>query len=208
VSPIRHDDEAQFLPGQELFDDDFAARRAELAGEHRLGGLDRRLHRLGDDHALARGKTAGFDHDRSALSTHVLGVERLPRERCVARRWNVVAAQKLLRVGLGAFQLRRSLAWAEALQSLRAELVNDPGDERRLGTHDREIDPFRLRQPNELWKVVRANVDVAYLVLGCRPCIARSDQHFGHPGRSGALPGEGVLAPAGSDDQYFHELAT
>src|SRR5581483_4829499 len=108
--------------------DDFPARRAELAGEHRLGGLDRRRDRLGDDHALARGKTAGFNDDRGALSTHILRIECLPREGRVTRRWNAMTAQKFLRVRLGAFQLRRSLAGAKALQPLLTELVNDPGD--------------------------------------------------------------------------------
>ena len=67
VLAVGHDDEARFLARQEFLDDHQVAGRAELAVEHRLGGGDRLVGRVDDDHALAGGQAAGLDDDRRAL---------------------------------------------------------------------------------------------------------------------------------------------
>ncbi len=75
----------------------------------------------GDDHALAGGQAAGLHHDGHGLRGQPRGIEIRARELAVARGGNAMAHQEFLGEGLGAFQLRRGLCWAEAGQATRAE---------------------------------------------------------------------------------------
>ena len=63
----------------------------------------------------------------------------------VARGRDPVAAQELLGEGLGALELRRRAARAEAAQAARREAIDDAGHERRLGPDDGEVDALALR---------------------------------------------------------------
>ncbi len=48
--------------------------------------------------------------------------------------------------------------------------------------------------------------DVAHFRLGGRAGVAGCHEHFGYPRRLRALPGQRVLATAGTHDQNFREM--
>ena len=109
-----------FGTAQELFDDDAAAGFAEAALIHhsidrlKCGRLVRR-----DDHALTKGETVGFDHDRIrkllAIGHGFMAIGKTAR----LRRRNVFPAHQFLGKNLGRFQLRRRLVRPENAQALR-----------------------------------------------------------------------------------------
>ena len=53
----------------------------------------------------------------------------------------------------------------------------------------------------------RLKLDIAVFRFGGGAGIARRDQHFGDAPGLRELPGEGVFAAAGVDDEKFHERA-
>jgi hypothetical protein len=116
-----------------------------------------------------------------------------------------VASQEVLGEGLRALQPRRCLPRPEAPQSAALESVDDARDQRRLRSHDREIDTLRASKLDHAPDVGGLDGDVADFGLARRAGIARGDQHFGDPSRCRALPGQGMLPAAGADDQDFHQ---
>ncbi len=204
IPTVRHHDEAQFLTRKKLLDDDFPAGGSKLTCEHRPDGCECLFRRFRDDHALAGGEATRLDDDRSALSPHILGVEVLTREGRVGRGRNTMPTQEFLRIGLGAFQLRRAPARTETSQALSAELIDDSRDEGRFGSDDREVDTLGLDEGDEACEVVGADLHIANVPLRSRACVAWSDQYFRDARGRCALPRKRVFATARTDDKDLH----
>ena len=115
--------------------------------------------------------------------------------------------EELLREGFGAFELRAGAARPEALQARGFEAVDDAGDERHLGTDDRELDALLLGELDQRREVRGGNGHVARLRLARGAGVARRAQDLADLRRLRELPGQRVLAPAAADDQNLHCFA-
>ena len=133
-------EEAGLLAHQELLDHHFAARAAEPAIEHFVERMLRLFARFGDDHALARGKTVGLEHEgRVELLERAPG--RFERSTAlVACGGDIGAAAQFLGEALAALELRGLLGRAEGVDPRGAQAVCQPIDQRRFGTDHDETD--------------------------------------------------------------------
>ena len=176
--PICHDDEAQFLAGQEFLNDDFAPRRAEFTAKHGVGCGERLMGRCGDDDSLARSQSARLDDDRRSVLHDIARIEGGAGERCMLGRRDAVALQELLAEGLGAFELRRCGARPKTFETGGRERIDDAGDERRFGSDDGEIDALGTREGDERGYVHGRDVRVAHARFHCGAGVARRDDDF------------------------------
>jgi hypothetical protein len=117
-----------------------------------------------------------------------------------------VAGEEVLGEGLAALQPRGGGGGAEHAQAGGAEQVDDAGHQRRLGADDGQVDVLVAGQFAQAFQVVGLDRHVAALGLERGAGVARRDQHFVHARRLGELPGQRVLAAAGTDDEEFHRL--
>ncbi len=69
--PSHEREERNFLAREIVFDDDFRARGAEGAGEHRFDRALRLVKRHRDDDALSRRQAIRLDDDRRAVRANV-----------------------------------------------------------------------------------------------------------------------------------------
>jgi hypothetical protein len=126
-------------------------------------------------------------------------------EHRIVRGRDVVTGEEVLGEGLGAFQLRGDARRPEAGEAGGAEAVDDAGGERRLGTDHGQGDVFLQRQLEQSVDVGRGDLGVAHARFRRRAGIARRDDHVAHARRLLELPGQRVLAAAGTDDEDFHD---
>src|SRR5258706_1648668 len=183
-----------------MLDHERRAGRAEPTVEHVARGRARLVGVRRDDDALARREPVRFDDDVAAE----------PRDRRVGLRdrardveprgGNVMAREELLRERLRAFESRTRGARTERRDAGRAQLVGEPGNERRLGTDDGEIDARVARE-----------LDQAIVIVDADRHAARARVHTGIAGRRDELvaalrepPRQRVLAAAAADDQDPH----
>ncbi len=159
---------------------------------------------VGDDHPLARGQTIGLDHDRSALPG---GQHRqrplLARGDLEARRGDAVPLHEGLGIDLGAFDFRRAPARSDDAPARGLEHVGDAERERRLGADHGEIHILLLREIEKRIQILGRDREVSALGFRGGARIARSQEHLGHAGAGGELPGDGVLAAAAADHEHL-----
>ncbi len=117
-----------------------------------------------------------------------------------------MAGEKVLGKCLGSFQLGRRRGRSEAGEFQRGKVIDNTGDQGGLGPNNRQIEIFVLNELCKCRDVIRRNVYVTNLVFVRGTGIARGDDDFGDVGGLGALPGESVLATAGTNDQDFHRV--
>ena len=208
VFAVHHDDEAGLLALQEFLDHHPVPGLAEgIAGQHVLRRGDGLVFRLRQDHALAGGQTVGLDHDGRALLADVGDGLADVGEVAVGGGGNMVAGEKVLGEGLGAFQLRRALCRAEAAQAGVTEGVHHAQHQWRLGADDGLGDVVVAGEGHQGVDVLHADGDVFHLGLVRRAGVAGGDEDLFHTRRLRRLPGQGVLAPAAADYQYLHGCA-
>ncbi len=198
---VGDDVEARLLAWEELLDDDGATRIAERAFAHRGAHRGERLVRgLGDDDPLACREPIRLDDERAVRGAHV----RLRGVRVVedleGRGRDLAALQEALHEGLRALERRGRPRRAERADPLGLEGVDEARDERRLRTHDDELDRLPLRRGDHARDIVRAALDVARLRGGPSVSGQREDLV---PVRREA-PNERVLARSGTDDHHAH----
>ncbi len=203
VLAVGHDDEARFLAGHELLDDDAVPGVAQLAArEHhvhrgvRFGGVHR------DHDALACGQPVGLDHDRRALLVDVGVRGRGLGEGLVERGRDAVAHHEALGEILGGLELGGGLARAEDAQPGMQEGVDHAGRERPLRPHHGEVD-FLLQGKGDQLGNPR-DIDVVEPVLARGAGIARRDIDAGDARRLDQLPRQRVFAAAAADNEEFH----
>lgn len=191
---VDHDDEAGFLAVEELLDDHARTGFTEsVAGEHVAHRVLGFLQGHGDDHALAGGQAVGLDHDRRAFFTQV-GQGRLDLgEVLVVGGGDLVAGQEILGEGFRAFQLRRALGRAEAVQATAAEQVDHADDQRCLRADDGQVDVL-FGEVGQLLQGGDVDGDVLALGFNCGAGVARGDEDFLDAWVLGDFPGQGVLA--------------
>ncbi len=158
-----------------------------------------------DDHALAGGQAVGLDDDRGAALAYIVEGGLEFGELAVLRGWYAVAFHERLRECLRPFELRRRGPRAETAQAGVLETVDDAGDERSLGSDDRQVDVLGLRQPEQAVDVLGTDVDVPHARLVRRPGVAGRDDHGIYALRLCDLPRQRMFASAATDDQYLHE---
>ena len=203
VRAVAHHDEAGFLAFEAVLDHDARARIAQaLVAEHHgdrsLGLLDARR----DHHAFAGREAVGLDHDRRAVRIDVALGLRAVGKRLVARGGNLVPRHELLGEILGGLELRRRPGGAENLQPARAELVDDARRQRRLGTHDRQVDVLLYGEVGDRAEVGERDVLKPRLDGGAG--IAGGDEDFLHPRALRELPGQRMLAASAANDEELH----
>src|SRR5690606_20583003 len=122
----------------------------------------------------------------------------------VVRGGDAVAGEEVLGEGLAAFELRGGGGGAEDAQAGFAEAVDDAGDQRAFRTDDGERHAFVAREREQAIDVGRGDVGVAALAFGRGAGVAGGDEHLVHARGLCELPGQGVLASAGADDEDLH----
>ncbi len=177
-----------------------------VAVEHVAHGGFRLFQGHRHDHALAGGQAVGLDYDGRALLAHIGEGFVHIGEVAVGGGGDVLAGQKVLGEGLGAFQLGSGLAGAEALQAAALEVVHQAVHQRRLGADDGQRHAFALGQVGQAGLIVDVQGHVFQLGVAGGAGVARRHQHFLHLFRLRHFPGQGVLAATAADDQDFHGL--
>ena len=206
ILAVDHDDEARFLAGEKLFDDDAGTGIAHrIVDQHRI---DRRV-RLGkrhrDDDALPRGETVGLDHDGRATFIHIRMRRGRVHECAVFRRRDIVPRHERLRKILGAFKLRGSLRRAENLQSRRAKGIHDAGSERPFRTDDRQRDVLPPGARDEIGDGRLR--DIRERRVARRARIAGCHEHLAHARTLRDPPCQRVFPATGADDEDVQGFA-
>ena len=154
----------------------------------------------GDRDALARRQPVGLDHRRVAgdRGHALLDVAH----DLVRRRRDAGGGHDLLGERLRALEPRGGGDRAEAAHAGGGERVGEPGDERRLGPDDDEVDPGVARRGRERGGIVRGRVERPRVAADAR--VAGRAQHLGRLRGAQQRPDDRVLATAGADDEDPH----
>ena len=175
---IYHDDKAGFFAIQEFLNHDAVACITKgVTGQHVADGVFRLLQRHGNNHAFARSQAIGFHHDGCALLAYIIQCLVHVGEIGVGGGGNVLAIQKVLGEGLGAFQLCGTGTGAEHPQTTLFEQVYNAINQRRLGADNGQshvIGRGKVRQAVEIHHV---NVDVFQAWLAGGAGVAGGNKH-------------------------------
>ena len=146
---------------EEFLDEDLRARRAELvADEHVVDGGLRLLLRLRHDHALAGGESVRLDDDRKPVVRERRLRLRRVRERLRLPGRDAGRVHHLLGEALRPLHARTSGDWAERGDAQGEEAVDEPLDERRLGSDDDKVGIVLTRPFRDAVHILRADGDV------------------------------------------------
>ena len=197
--PVAQGEERGFLAEEHVLDHHGMAGGAEGAGEH---GGERRLglrQRLGDDDSLPGGEAVRLDDDRRAARAQI-GERRFERleARIVGGR-NAETPAKILAEPFGPLELRSRATRAEGRNARGLEIVDEPGDERRLGPDDDEAD---RHQPAEIdHRAMVGDVDADAIGHGRDAGIAGRRKESPEPGATAQRQGDRMLATAGAEQK-------
>ena len=157
---------------------------------------------LRDDDALARREPVGLDDDVAAeLVDRGVGLGDVAHDRERARSGCRGGAKNCLLNALLPSSRAPSAPGPNVSDAARAQLVGEPGDERRLGPDDDQIDPLGDREvaPGRRDRSGRpARSARAARCPGCRARATTAWPACAQP------PGERVLATAAADDEDLH----
>jgi len=103
---------------------------------------------------------------------------------------------------LRALQARRGRGRPEGQVPARAQRVDEPRHERRLGTDDGEVNPLALDRLDDPLHILRGDLQQARVPGD--PGVPRRAQQLGHLRRASERAHDRVLAPTGADDQDLH----
>ena len=153
--------------------------------------------------ALAGGEPVRLYHDGAAdvLDVVVAGGFVVVEDRGRAGR-DAAVEHDPLGEALARLDARGSLGRAECGKARIVEPVDDSRCQRRLRSHDREVDSLALRQGEQAVDVLGAYRDVAGDAGGAP--VAGRDQQLADPRAPGELPGDRVLASAVAYDEQLH----
>jgi hypothetical protein len=182
---VREREHGYLLAREQLLDHDRAGERgrgAEPFVELRSG--------LADEHALAGREPVDLDDAGSPRHRQRLG-GRNPR-----------SGHDVLRKALRALDPRRRAAGSEHGDAVSAQLVGDPGDERRLRADHGQVDVEAPRETEQRLAVLAPH-RVTVAEAG-DPGVAGRGVQRREPRRLGELPGERMLASARADQEHLH----
>ena len=196
-------EKARLLSGEEFLDHDLPAGIPEtLLRKHLPSRRARLVVCLGDRDPLAGGEPVRLDHDgkRPALDE---GFRRAQLgEPAIGRGRDAVARAQILGERLGAFQPRRRGGGAEGLDPGLLEAVDEAGHQRRLRTHDDEVDALLTGESEDAIEILRGDRH-AHRIGGDSGVSRRAEKHF-HQRRGGDRPAQGMLASPAADHQHPH----
>ena len=144
-----------------------------------------------DEHALAGGEAVGLDDARRS------------RDGQRARGRHARPLEHVLRERLRPLDARARRGWAEDRDAAAAQAVREPGDERRFGTDDDEVDAKGAREREHAVAVLGQDGMAAAELRDAR--VARRRMQLLEPGALGDLPRESVLASTRADDEHPHD---
>ena len=200
VLAVNHDDEAGFLAIEELLDHDAGAGVTQLvAGQHVVDGGMRFFQVHGDDHPLAGGQTVSLDDDGRPLGIDVSMRCGSIGEGLEFGRGDVVPGHEALGEILGRLQLRCFLGRAKNLQATIAENIDHTGSQRRLRPDDRQQHLIFFSKISQRLRIRKRQV--FQLMFARRARITRSNIDLLQPRRLGQLPGHGMFAATGANDE-------
>ena len=192
-------EQRELVAVEELLDHDRDVAEPAL-DQHLVQRRPRLRLRGGDRDALARRQTVGLDHRRVAGDR---GHARLDvAHDLVRRRGDAGGGHDLLGVRLRALEPGGGGDRAEAADAGGVQRVGEPGDERRLGPDDDEVDPGVARRGRERGGIVRGRVERPRVAADAR--VAGGAQHLRRLRGAQQRPDDRVLATAGADDQDPH----
>jgi len=180
-----------------------SATRAEAAGENHVDGIERVLDRHSDHDALAGGEAIGLDDDGRALFADI-GLGGIGAgEALIGGGRNIVGLAKVLGEALRALKLRGRLGRAEGLDAGGFEIIDNAGDQRHFRADDDEVD-FRFLAEGDHGLVV-GDVECDAFGFLRDAGIAGGAVELRHQRTGGDLPGQRVLAAAGTENEDVHE---
>src|SRR3989442_6806089 len=189
-----------------LFEDDALAGGADgLPAHESIQSLLGFFALASDYNAFPCGEAVRLDHHRKSKSRHGLeGIVKFSSDRKF-RRGYVLALHEPLGENLAPFEPGRRFARANHGQARLFKLVRDTRDERRLRADDRKVRRQLLGQ----LQGIRGLRKVEWEALGLLgdPGVSRSAVNLFHVRAFTQLPGQSVLAPAGTEDEDFHSRA-
>src|SRR5207249_3775144 len=163
------------------------------------------LQGLRNDHALACREAVCLDDNGRGKAAKSLHAALKALGYGEPRRGNLMALHELLGEYLASLEPRRSLGRSYNPGSCLLEFVNHTRDQRRLGTHHRQV---RLEIKGELEEFFRAgNVDWRTVGLLGDACVARRAQDAFHMLAFTQFPSERVFSSAGPNNQDLHRRA-
>ena len=188
MTPSRDRKDRDLGPVEQLLDHDRAGHSVELGKPCLDLGLG-----LADDDALACSEAVSLEDTWGDC------VGERPGQRHAGRHHH------RLRECLRALDRGCSSGWAEDRDSDRPEHIGEPGDERHLRPDDDELDVERTHEPEHGLGVVAPH-RVALPERG-DPGVTRGCVKLGQKRGLDELPGEGVLAATGSDEEDAHRAS-
>ncbi len=200
---VADDHERHLLAAEEFLDHHLVPRLAEFPLEHDLlDGLVGLFLLAADVDALAGGQAVGLDHQRELGAGKIVQRFGGGMDHLEVGGGDVVLAHELLGERLGGLDHGRLLGGAEDLQVAAVELVDDAQRQRLLRPDHGQVDLLLLGEIGQLDDAGGLDVDQLGQLLHAR--VARGGEDLVHALGLRDLPEQGMLAAAGTDDQYFH----
>ena len=195
--------QGEFLAVQEVLDNDLGTGGAEAmvdedVFECALGGV--LVH--GHGHALACRQTVGLDDNRGTVLVYVVLRHLEIAEGLVLGGRDVVSVHELLGEVLGAFNLGGGLGRAERLDAGGGEIVHDAFDQRDFRAYEHPVITIVLHEFDKCGVIRLAQLRGVDAVLE-HARVAGSHGDFVDARCLEQRVGNGVLARAGADNQYF-----
>ncbi len=119
---------------------------------------------------------------------------------------DAVVPHQLLGEGLGGLDAGGRLGGAEGGDPLDGQAVDEATGQGVLRAHDHQLAAVVPGGPSQPLDVRRLEGEVGAQGGGAR--VAGGDEQVGQPGRLAELPGQGVLAGAGTDEEDVHATAS
>ena len=162
--------------------------------------------RLGHHHAFAGGEAVGLHDDRRTFLAHIIFGRARALEAFVGRGRDVVGLAQILGEALGAFQPRRPFGRAERLDAGSLQIVDNAGAERRLRARPRRGRSCLSLAERDHRRLVGQIERDAFGLLRDAGIARRAIEPVGQRARR-HLPGQRVLASAGTEDEDVHARA-
>ena len=202
--------EGGFLALEIFLDYNARAGLSQAAAEHHVDGVLRLHDGIGDHDSLASGQAVGLDHDRrgvgAGLRPHIgVSCGRVGETRVGGGR-NPVGFAQVLGKTLGAFQPCGGLARAEGPDSGGGKIVDDAGAQRPLRSDHDQID--RARPAEFDHRRMIGGIERQQFGLVRDAGVAGRAIESLHQRARRHLPGQRVLAPAGTKEKDVHGCAT
>ncbi|MND98122.1 hypothetical protein D3C80_904620 [compost metagenome] len=171
---IDHHNKTRLFAVEELFDNDAVSRVAKrVTCQHILNSGFRLFERHRDDNPFTGGQTVGLDNNRCAFLTQICQGWFYFGEVLIFAGRDFVAREEIFGEGFRAFELRRTLRWAEDFQTSGAKCIHHANHQRRFRADDGQIDFLVLGKAQQRRNIGHTDSDVLQGGFQCGTGIAR-----------------------------------